>query len=328
MSSIWFEIGITTAAGCVFLSIVANCTGFVKDNLQFSIKTGLQFYGESCIIECIRRFLTDGVTERRCLQSQRPIWERKRYMKKIYRHAAGLLCGLGLLTCAGMGTITASATTVGDVIAHAYAVGLPEAQIQQAINMYSGGDYTSEQCDKAIAALDSWAAERDAQIQDQLDKATTASQQDSSGSVQTTTTAVTKKPSKQDFIDMSIDEKTSYINSLPADERTDFINNMGNDERNSFLKQMDTDKQAAVIASMMGMGDAFGVTFSVDELSGGSAAISARDADGNLIGVTTFGDTVEKTGVPYTVPVLIGGGSILLAAAGMGVVVLRSSRKK
>ena len=52
---------------------------------------------------------------------------------------AGLVCGLGLLLATGAGAMTASATSVGDVIAYAYAVGLPESTIQQCINQYSGG---------------------------------------------------------------------------------------------------------------------------------------------------------------------------------------------
>lgn len=249
-------------------------------------------------------------------------------MKKMYRRFTGILCGLGILACAGMGTLTASATSVGDVIAHARAVGMPESMIQSYTNqgMSLGREFTSAECDQAIAALDQWAAERNQAIEDTLNN-TTAAQEDSS-SVQTTTTAVTKAPTKQEFIDMTIDEKISYVNSLPADKRTEFINSMSNEERNSFLKQMDTSKQADVIASLLDVGDAFGLTFSVDTLSGGSAAISARDASGNLVGVTTFGDTVEQTGVPYTVPVLIGGGMVLLAAMGIGAVVGHSSRKR
>lgn len=240
---------------------------------------------------------------------------------------AGICCALGLILGAGVGTISASATSVGDVIAHARAVGMPESMIQSYTNqgLSMGREFTSEECDQAIAALDQWAAERNSAIEDTLNESTASAEE--SSSAQTTTTAVTEKVTQQQFIDMTIDEKVSYVNSLPDKERTDFINNMSNEERNSFLKQMDTSKQADVIASLLDVGDAFGLTFSVDELSGGSAAISARDASGNLVGVTTFGDTVEQTGTSYTVPIAVGGGAILLAAAGMGAVLFAGRRK-
>ena len=44
------------------------------------------------------------------------------------------------------------------------------------------------------------------------------------------------------------------------------------------------------------------------------------------MGVSTFGDTVEATGIPYTVPVLVGGSAIALAAAGLGVLLYRCKK--
>ena len=245
-------------------------------------------------------------------------------MKHMTKKIAGLSLGLALVLGCGVGTLSAAATSVGDVIAHAYAVGLPEAQIQQCIAQYSGGNYTSEQCDRAIAALDNWASQRDQKIEDELNKGTTAPADNADSSVgETTTTAAkangssaaqTTTPSAKDFMDMTLDEKVSYINSLPADKR------------NSFLKQLDTSDQLDIIASMADVGEAFGVNFSVDEISDGAISISAHDADGNLVGVSTFGNTVEATGIPYTVPVLIGGGAVVLAAAGLGIVLCRSKK--
>lgn len=257
-------------------------------------------------------------------------------MKKSTRiRLAGVFCALGMLTALGVGGMTASATTVGDVIAHARALGMPESQIQHYINQFNTREYTSEECDKGIASLDEWAAKRDQAIEDTLTGGTTTAVADAGA--QTTTTAATvaggavvttAAPTKQEFINMSLDEKVNYVNSLPAEQRTEYINNMSNEERNSFLKQLDPTKQAEVVASMMDLGDTFGLTFSVDSISDGALAISARDENGNLVDVTTFGNTVEQTGVPYTLPIAVGGGAILLAAAGLGAVVLRSTHHK
>ena len=65
----------------------------------------------------------------------------------------------------------------------------------------------------------------------------------------------------------------------------------------------------------------------MDTLSKDAIAISARDKDGNLVDVTTFGNTVEETGIPYTVPVLIGSGAILLAAGGIGAALFCCKRR-
>lgn len=48
-------------------------------------------------------------------------------MKHMTKKIAGLSLGLALVLGCGVGTLSAAATSVGDVIAHAYAVGLPEA---------------------------------------------------------------------------------------------------------------------------------------------------------------------------------------------------------
>ena len=125
---------------------------------------------------------------------------------------------------------------------------------------------------------------------------------------------------------MTLNEKVEYINSLPADQRNDFVQNMSNEERNSFLKQMKTSDQLDVISAMTDVGKAFGVNFSVDSVSDDAISVSIHDENGNLVGVSTYGNTVEATGSPYTVPVLIGGGAILLASAGLGALLLRSRR--
>ena len=227
-------------------------------------------------------------------------------MKQTTKKLAGLACGLALVLGCGAGTLTASATSVGDVIAHAYAVGLPESDIQACIAQYSGREYTSEQCDQAIAALDNWAKERDNKINEEINKGTTTAAPEENRTTETTAataaaaagkTAQTTAPAKKDFLNMTLNEKVEYINSLPADQR-----------------------------NMTDVGKAFGVNFSVDSVSDDAISVSIHDENGNLVGVSTYGNTVEATGIPYTVPVLIGGGAILLASAGLGALLLRSRR--
>ena len=195
-------------------------------------------------------------------------------MKQTMKKLAGLACGLALVLGCGAGTLTASATSVGDVIAHAYAVGLPESDIQACIAQYSGREYTSEQCDQAIAALDNWAKERDDKINEEINKGTTTAAPEENRTTETTAataaaaagkTAQTTAPAKKDFLNMTLNEKVEYINSLPAEQRNDFVQNMSNEERNSFLKQMKTSDQLDVISAMTDVGKAFGVNFSVED---------------------------------------------------------------
>lgn len=68
---------------------------------------------------------------------------------------------------------------------------------------------------------------------------------------------------------------------------------MSNEERNSFLKQMKTSDQLDVISAMTDVGKAFGVNFSVDSVSDDAISVSIHDENGNLVGVSTYGNTVE-----------------------------------
>lgn len=224
-------------------------------------------------------------------------------MKKLLAFAAAVT----IAAFSGI-PMTASATSVGDVIAYAYQVGMPEDMIQQYIAMGSGREWTSEQCDQAIAALSAWAAERDTAI--------------SGGGQQFVPAEKVPDPIEpEEFEEMSIEEKQEYITSIPSEQKQEYLDVMTNDEKNQLLKKLDTSEQVEVIAGMLGFGDPFGYNFSIEDVSNGSVMISARDEDNKLVGVTVLGDSVEKTGITYPVPILAATGAILLSAVGIVMIV-------
>ena len=224
-------------------------------------------------------------------------------MKKLLAFAAA--AAIAVLSGIPM---TASATSVGDVIAYAYQVGMPEDMIQQYIAMGSGREWTSEQCDQAIAALSAWAAERDTAI--------------SGGGQQSVPAEKVPDPIEpEEFEEMSIEEKQEYITSIPSEQKQEYLDVMTNDEKNQLLKKLDTSEQVEVIAGMLGFGDPFGYNFSIEDVSNGSVMISARDENNKLVGVTVLGDSVEKTGITYPVPILAATGAILISAVGIVMIV-------
>lgn len=85
-------------------------------------------------------------------------------MKKGFRKVCAALCSTALLCVAT--AVPASASTVSDVIAAAYAVGIPAQYVQEGIAMYGGGNYTSEQCDQAIASIYSYQGRVDELLED------------------------------------------------------------------------------------------------------------------------------------------------------------------
>lgn len=221
------------------------------------------------------------------------------------------------------GNITASATTVGDVIAAAYAAGWPDWMVQQAINTYSGGDYTSEQCDKAISMIYQYDEEAAKKIEEQYGiKSPTASTTAPSDNkdTTTTTTVTTNRKSDDKFINASLEEKKNYLNSMTDKEKQDFINSMTPNERNSVLKLLSAEDKAELLANFMDVGKEFGINFNIDELSGDNLVVSAVDENGKLVNVTSMSVTVDPTGYSYTIPVVVSGAMLILSVGGIALI--------
>ena len=134
--------------------------------------------------------------------------------------------------------------------------------------------------------------------------------------------------SDAEFTKLPLDQKIQYVNKLPQEQRSTFINSLSNEAKNSILKQMGTDRQLEMVSDMLDTSSGMGLNFSLDSISDDGIVISTRDADGNLVDVTTYGNSVDSTGIPYTVPVLTGVGAIVLAAAGLGGALWYSKRKE
>lgn len=222
------------------------------------------------------------------------------------------------------GGLTASAATVDDVIAAAYAAGWPDWMVQEAVNMFSGGDYTSEQCDKAIAQIYQYNEEAGKQIAEQLGvtppaAATTTTAPAASGNQTVTTTVTTERKSDQTFIDASLEEKKEYLNSMTPEEKQEFVDTMTDKEKNSVLKQLDAGDKAALISNFMEVGEEFGINFSIDEISGDSLVISASDENGRLVNVSSMSVSVDPTGKSRALPIIAGGALLIISAAGAAV---------
>lgn len=227
------------------------------------------------------------------------------------------------------GNMTASATSVSDVIGAAYAAGWPDWMIQQAINTYSGGNYTSEQCDKAISMIYQYDEEAAKKIEEQYGikspVASTTTAVPDSGKTSATTTVTTKRKNDDKFINASLEEKKEYLNSMTEKERQEFINSMTASERNSVLKLLSAEDKAKLLANFMDVGKEFGISFNIDELSGDNLVVSAVDENGKLVNVTSMSMTVDPTGYSYTVPIVVSGAMLILSVG--GIVFITKSKK-
>lgn len=250
-------------------------------------------------------------------------------MKKMrfYKKLAAVIAAAAV-TAIPMSTMTASATTVGDVIGAAYAAGWPDWMIQEAINTYSGGNYTSEQCDKAISMIYQYDEEAAKQIEDQLGikppaASTTAPKDDT-----VTTTTTTTRKSDNNFINASLEDKKNYLNSMTDKEKEQFINSLTPSERNSILKQLSAEDKAKLLANFMDVGKEFGITFNIDDISGDNLTVSAVDENGKLINVTSMSVKVDPTGYSYTIPIVISGGLLLLSVGGIALVTRKKKNRE
>lgn len=218
------------------------------------------------------------------------------------------------------GSLSASAATKEDVIAAARAAGFPEVYVQAGINKLNEEEYTSEDYDSFIAALHTYEDEIWEKINQQFGTITTAPenggpsttapvQTEESGSVVTTTK---QKP----FINMTLEEKVAYVQSLPEEERAKFMASLSNTEKNSIIKQLSLNDKTDIINKLIETGKTMGFYFTVDDLEDDKLTISARDEEGKLIDVSSMGVVVDDTGISHTG--LISGLLTGVAAAGAG----------
>lgn len=250
-------------------------------------------------------------------------------MKKMrfYKKLAAVIAAAAV-TAVPMSTMTASATTVGDVIGAAYAAGWPDWMIQEAINTYSGGNYTSEQCDKAISMIYQYDEEAAKQIEEELGIKPPAASTTAPKEETVTTTTTTTRKSDKDFINASLEEKKNYLNSMTEKEKEKFINSLTPGERNSILKQLSAEDKAKLLANFMDVGKEFGITFNIDDISGDNLTVSAVDENGKLINVTSMSVKVDPTGYSYTMPIVISGGLLLLSVGGIALVTRKKKNRE
>ncbi len=169
----------------------------------------------------------------------------------------------------------------------------------------------------------------------------TATGTNSQGQPATTTTAQNTSPitikaddgssferiSHSDFINMSYEEKVNYIRSFTTEQQQAIINSLTPEEYRSMLKQMPAEQKAEVVGELSKAAGAMGLNLTVEDLSDDSLTVAMRNSDGELLGRSTSGITVEDTGYDRT-PLYIAAGTLFLAALGILTFVTRYSFRK
>ncbi len=267
-------------------------------------------------------------------------------MKTIRKRLFAVLPAAVLAACA-LSLHSAAEGSVEDVYNAMRRIGMPETMIQEAKTQYRNTphDENGMEVNGNYFTYDVWADmvelyEDDiwnevgkqfnvtgSDIKAQM-KTTAPDPQETGGSAETQTTAVPLPVPEKPFINMTLEEKQDYVESLPENQRAAFLASLSTSERNSVIKQMDTDSQANVMSGFIGLGEQLGMHISVDQIGGEGISYSVRNSDGDLIDANSVSAAADDTGWNMTVPVL--GGSLMTLAAfgGLAWLCIRSKKQE
>lgn len=263
---------------------------------------------------------------------------------KRYAISAGILSAC-LLCSAG---ISASAYTADDVAQKAREAGWPEYLIQSGYNEWASGSYTQEDLDEAYGSVMSYNEQTEEMIcnafgvepQPKPDPVVTdpaptdptnapenpepsvtpdnsnTGNPDSSADSGNSTPVLPDRVSSSDFINMTLDEKKDYVNSLADDQKNAFLASLSKEERNSIIKQLPTDQKVALMQNYIDAASSMGMNVAVDSITDQNISVTVRNNEGVIIDKTGVGVVIDETGISHTKPFVFAGLGILTAAAG------------
>ena len=257
--------------------------------------------------------------------------------KNLYAFCAGVLT---IALCSA--NLSASAYTADDVAAKARAAGWPETLIQTGYNQWASGEYTQDQLDSAYSSVSSYNEQTEEFIYNSLGIDTDEARQkiaeqeaaknEETADTQTETQAEMQAETQQEsvssnaekyisddeFIDMSMEEKQEYVNSLPAEEKTEFVTNLSREAKNSIIKQLPTEEKAAIMQKYIDTASTMGMNVTVDSITEKDISVTVRNADGIVIDKAEVGVVIDETGISHTKPLTAAGIGLLVSLAGFG----------
>ncbi|MDE5769120.1 MAG: hypothetical protein K2H29_09140 [Oscillospiraceae bacterium] len=261
-------------------------------------------------------------------------------MKK-FAVSAGILSAC-LLCSAG---ISAKAYTADDVAQKAREAGWPEYLIQSGYNEWASGSYTQEDLNDAYDSVESYNEQTEEMIcnafgiepqpkpvpapdssPDSEPDSENSSQPDHSGNSDTPgnpgnsdnsgNSNIPDRIPSSDFINMTLDEKKDYVNSLPEDQKSEFLSSLTKEERNSIIKQFPTEQKVALMQTYIDTASSMGMNVVVDSMTDQNISVTVRNDEGVIIDKAGVGVVIDETGISHTKPLVFAGLGILTAAAG------------
>lgn len=274
-------------------------------------------------------------------------------MKRKHTYNTKLMASLLACGCLiGGSTFSAAAITVDDVAQKAREVGFPEEQVQLGYNYWATGDYTEADLEAAYAELCKYDTQANEKIDSIFDtpaqtptnppatepdrtgddstssssgagtssssgNSSSSSGNSSSSAGTTSSTASDSTVSSTDFINMTLDEKIVYVNTMTPEDKEAFLNNLTPAERNSIIKQMNINDQADLLQGYIDAAKGMNMNIAVDSISEQGIAVTIRDNEGMVVDKTAMGGvTIDETGISYDGLLAGTSAAALLAVAG------------
>lgn len=270
-------------------------------------------------------------------------------MKRKFTQNTKLLASLLACGCLiGGSAFSAAAVTVDEVAQKAREVGFPEDQVQLGYNYWATGNYTQADLERAYAELCKYDTQADEKVDsifdtpvqtptnppatepdrtgDEFSSASQDSSADnssgnasggSSSSSSSSSSASGGTVTSTDFINMTLDEKIAYVNSMTPADKEAFLNNLTPAERNSIIKQMNINDQADLLQGYIDAAKGMNMNIAVDSISEQGIAVTIRDNEGTVVDKTAMGGvTIDETGISHAGLLACTSGAALLAIAG------------
>ncbi len=243
--------------------------------------------------------------------------------KRILKHRLlAAVLAAGCFCCAA--GISASAVTVDDIANKARELGFPEAQVQQGYNEWATGNYTQEHLDKAWAMLLDFEKQSDSMFESIFEEEVTEPATETTGSVEsddsaadsTAPTEQTESVGTKEFVNMTLEEKVAYVNSLSAEDKKNFLNNLSPEERRSIIKQMSLGDKAQIMEGYIDFAETMGMHMTVDEITDDNISVTIRDKEGVIIDQSAVGISIDETGISRTGVLAGSAAGVILALCG------------
>lgn len=254
-----------------------------------------------------------------------------------------ILAGTALFMSICTVPMTSFAATPEEAEAVARQYGIPEETIQEFWNIYyeSPELYPPEKIDELIEQFKAYQSgiitnvpyNPDAQvptatqttIAPAVDNPEPDSSDDNGGTVAADNLITLTMPdgttftriSTEKFIALSYEDKMTYLSTFPEEQQTVIINNLTPEEYKSLMKQLPTEDKLNVIDNLTEISDSMGVNLTVNEITDNSISYEMKNKDGELVGVGSINDTIEKTGYDRRGILATAGAFIMTGIAGM-----------